>query len=300
MPKLVTKAHIMKWRSLYYEGKDYREIGRITGWQARTVKKYLESEIRSSEAQEIRRELFKERLGKHWDMLLYGVLERLDAVRPQSQSELLPWVGTVGASETSTNGMRLRRDEQWELTVHLEARDIPEWSLLREHIPRDDLWSTVELLEEAVGNDLQARRDLYVIVERMLTRQLNVAVVERLEEEPGLTRGLLLLVLGTVISRALGSTGMDILPDEIEEDHSGIISVQAIQQAAYGKGLKGRLAEVVRKIIAKSPEWPEMASWLKRYARVQEAYQELKRSIGHLRLLPYLPGVCVVCGRFEV
>ena len=87
MPKKVTLAQIKIWRELLSDGKDYLEIGRITGWQDRTVRKHLESDIRSSGATEIRRELFKERLGQHWDMLLERVLGSLDSLKPLPPQE---------------------------------------------------------------------------------------------------------------------------------------------------------------------------------------------------------------------
>ena len=87
MPRKVPRETLDLWRRLDAEGKSYVEIGKETGWDPRTVSRYLKSEIRFSQPDSIRRELFKEGLRDHWKMVIIESVELLRAVQVVE-----PWV----------------------------------------------------------------------------------------------------------------------------------------------------------------------------------------------------------------
>ena len=151
MPKFVSRAQIMKWRQLLSEGKDYAEIGKETGWQARTVRKHLESDIRSGEAVQIRQQLFKERLGKHWDMLIDGVLDQLEKLTELSvPGEELDLINSSGTYAREICGAVVIRDPGWALNVEVGGRKTHYWPLLWQHMPKDPLWAAVAKCEDGL------------------------------------------------------------------------------------------------------------------------------------------------------
>ena len=162
LPRKPTSVDISRWRELYSEGKRYSEIAEIEGWQARTVKKYIESDIRSPEIDRIRTELFKERLGQHWDMLLEGVLSRVDSLSPITNaleepitasrpghanlmgiSSIKSWSTTEGSSILDLGFATIARNAKGTIEVSVAARGAVEWPLLAQHIPSDPIWSRV-------------------------------------------------------------------------------------------------------------------------------------------------------------
>ncbi len=93
MPKKPSPALISKWRELRAEGMSYSQIGKETGnWQGRTVKKYVGQDLASREGKGVRLELFKERLGQHWDMVLNKVLGDLESIKVPAPGEALAWL----------------------------------------------------------------------------------------------------------------------------------------------------------------------------------------------------------------
>ena len=302
MPKLVTQAQIRRWRELLSEGKDYKEIGLITGWQDRTVRKHLESDIRSSDATQIRRELFKERLGQHWDMLLEKVLSSLDTLKPMPARQGLEyWISSQAPSQDTLAEVLVARDAKGVLSVEAPARHLVEWPLLRDHLLRDSLWQTASEWEEAYSNDLVARSELYNATRHHLTRECgDLPVVDRTRDTPALTRRAIYEVFIEGFVRALGMPERNIDDRSVLENPNGAQEVLGVPNAAFGLGLRERLLAAVRSGVDLWSTFPEKERWAVRYQAVEGATKELKRTITHLRLLQYLPGVCSVCSRFDV
>lgn len=297
MPKKVTLAQIREWRGLLGEGKNYREIAEKTRWQVRTVRKYLESDIKSSEVAEIRRELFKERLGRHWDMLIDGVLRPLGSVTALRPGEGLEWISSSGPAETSLAGAVIQRDEKWNLTAAVEASKAIEWSLLREHMPKDPLWTLTSSWEEVLKRDLLARRKLYIAVEKDLVARTKLQVSDDpAEEKPALKPACVRLVFVEAFGRALGQPPQEVTGRGAPEGRVWALATYV----AFAPGSQDRALEAVKEAPGRWAKSAEAAGAREICLRLREQTGQLERTIAHLRLLPYLPGVCSVCGRFEV
>lgn len=302
MPKLVTQAQMGRWRELLSEGKDYKEIGRITGWQDRTVRKHLESDIRSSGATQIRRELFKERLGQHWDMLLENVLASLDSLKPlPPQESVLSWISSSGSAREVFMGAVVARTDDWDLSVEVQARSLVEWPLLRQHILRDPLWEAVQEWEVAFKADLLGRRKYYMAVQEHLRHEAGgLPVAERTAGERALTPRAIYAVFIEGCVRSLGLSSRTIDERSVMENTAGELKVLGVNNAAHGQGLREPLLKAASSGVDLWATFPGSKRWSTQYQALERATRELNRTITHLRLLRYLPGVCSVCSRFDV
>lgn len=321
MPKKVSRAEVAKWRELYAQGMEYAAIGQATGWQPRTVRKYLDSDLRSTEGAEIRRELFKERLGRHWDMLLEGVLGHLCLLAPPDFGEsqaltgwLVPvprasgvslqkWITLTGASDISLPGAVVHRDGDWDITAQVQARAAVEWPLLMQHMARDPLWATVRSWEDDFRVELLALRGLYVATEERLKRVTSLSIVSQLSGSPALTCHGVQLVFDRICRRvwaaAAGGPGADLTQRDVFEPNAEEVMI-GDTKIAYAPGHSSRVAKAVKDTIKTWERFSEAAEVKIAVGALRETTDRLQRMIAHLRLLPYLPGVCAVCGRIEI
>jgi len=189
-------AQISQWRYLQTLGKSYAQIGKETGaWQGRTVKKYVGQDLESREGRGVRLELFKERLGPHWDMLLGSVLGDLESIRVPGPAEALPSLGSQDAPRMSLAGALVYWKPSGEITVKVNRKSHLQWSLLAEPLPSDSIWEATKAWEAALAADLNARRKLCGAVSHFLAEFTGLPVVERLNDSPALMlRGVHMLV----------------------------------------------------------------------------------------------------------
>lgn len=296
MPKQVRSADIAEWRRLRAEGKSFSQIARLTGWQGRTVRKHLDADIRSGEAQQIRRELFKDRLGRHWDMLIEGVLAGLGPTGSIFPEDVLRSLDAAKSTQVETAGLRIEPGGDTGLSVQVVARDVTEWGLLGQHIPRDPLWAAVRAYEQAVEKELNAHIGLKHDVAEELQAALGVSVAARLGETPGLASTLVLWAYGEVLRPDAPSHPLT--EDEVHESSSGQMKVRDTNRAAFLPGRKAELVLALNEVVSKNAHSHLVNGTLAE--RTRRCYLELRRVMDHTRLLTYLPGVCEVCARIEV
>lgn len=299
MPKFVSRAQIMKWREILSEGKDYAEIGKETGWQARTVRKHLESDIRSGEAVQIRQQLFKERLGKHWDMLIDGVLDRLEKLTELSvPGEELDLINSSGTYEREICGAVVSRDPGWALSIEVGGRKTHCWPLLWQHMPKDPLWDAVAKWEDGLRSSLFARRNLILLIKQYLEETTSLSVTDRHTDEPSLTAAAVLEVYREAFSRALGNPPSR-PEDTFNERSPGLFEWQS-RVIAFDPGRKAEIIKAIASGVEYGTDTQEARECVMTLDNHRKAQMDLDSTIAHFRLLPYLPGVCSVCGRVEV
>lgn len=298
MAKKVTPANIAEWRRLRAEGKAYSQIGKLTGWQGRTIRKHLFADIRSDETQSIRRELFKERLGRHWDMLIEGVLMGLGPTGVISPQDVLRALDSPESTPLETGGLRIEVSGEKKLSVEALARNSTEWALLGQHIPADPLWSAVGAYERAVSTELKAYRDL----ERSVAQALGAALAVPVEDQVGETPSLAAVLIRWAYAQVVLPEGQrqQLADEEVIESSSGQMKVRDVSQAALLPGRKGELVIALNTTISKKAQSDLGGNALSATQRTQRSYLELRRVMDHTRLLTYLPGVCEVCVRIEV
>ena len=100
--------------------------------------------------------------------------------------------------------------------------------------------------------------------------------------------------------RVLDLPARDVSDESVSEGSAGSLEVLGIPHAGIGPGLGPKVVAALQKAVTPWEEESGKAKWKKAYTDLEAASAELHRTVTHLRLLRYLPGVCDVCGRFEV
>lgn len=300
MPKKPTSRLLAQWRQLAAEGLSYREVGERTEWDYRTVRKYLEKDFERDETYEIRRDLFKERLGQHWDILLTEVRQALGGLRMLDPWDLLEWMGREGPVEFPAPGSTVTIDAKGNLTVSAAARQLRSWSLLLEHLPRDPLWPAVRVWEQATADLIKARRALYAEAKRRLAEHSPwPIVVDAPSGSVYLTQGAMDMAYESRLSQSLGMSQKRLESSHLHEDQEGVIST-ASRRLARAPGKKKRVFAIISKAVDVLADTPEIHAALQAQSKVAEALQQVRTGLEDFRLLPYLPGTCEVCGRTEL
>jgi len=300
MPKKPTSRLLAQWRQLAAEGLSYREVGERTEWDYRTVRKYLEKDFERDETYEIRRDLFKERLGQHWDMLTTEVRQALGGLRMLDPWDLLEWMGRELPVEFLAPGSTVTVDAKGNLTVSAAARQLRSWSLLLEHLPRDPLWPAVRTWEQTTAELIKARRALYAEAKRRLAEHAPWPIGEDAPSESVyLTQGAIDVAYESRLCLSLGMSQRRLEFSQLHEDQDGFIST-ASRRLARAPGKKKKVFAIVSKAVDELADAPETHAAVRVQSKVAEALQQVRSGLEDFRLLPYLPGTCEVCGRTEL
>ncbi len=300
MPKMVTSDTLARWRKLQAEGRTYSQIARLTGWQSRTVRRHLQADVRSEEAQSIRRELFKELLGQHWEMLIERVVAGLQALDPLPSQEVAVLVSEPGAQDLQIGGVDIACPHRGDFSVTATARATTEWDLLMQHIPKDRLWTAVSSFEESLATELDQHRALYLGVEEQLSAALSLPVVESVQLTAGLSRGIVRWAYMEALQAAAGREFRKLTSADIHESTRGQIKIRDVGRAAFAPE---RADDVISAINATISTWSESVQAGNALSASQESprtLQSLGQITDYLRLLRYLPGVCEVCSRIQI
>ena len=307
MPRKVNREIVQEWRRLAAQGISYNEIGKATKWDQRTVSKHLKNDIRFSEPDTIRRELFKERLGIHWDRLVQESVELLGQTRAFDPWQYVDIVRSPDPGQFTIAGATVTTDAKWKVAVKVDAREQRVCQLLQQHMPGDILWENVRDWESAVFNDFSTRRRLYLAVERHLGKVSPWPLIQGPDtgQRPALLQGATDQIYEVSLCLAADIADREIPFKSYREDDNGRIEggSRALALAegptiGQGEGLRKRVYELVTKAARELAASSEAAAAAGTYQGVQSITSVLRRTIEDLRLLPYLAGVCDVCYRF--
>lgn len=301
MPKNVPAEVIQRWRRMASEGRSFRKIAKATRWDQRTVAKYLKDKVLSREILEARRELLKERIGRHWDMLLDGVVTSLGSIRELAPDDVSDKVGVTGPSEFNISGAKVLIDHKGKVTVEADARQLREWDLLLEHTYRDPLWLWVHGWEKATALDLDSRRALFHRCRNELISATGWQISENKATHvspPVLLEICPALFYEEVVRRSAGMPKSDWGRSDFTEEPDGKIRFRG-RQVAVAPGRVDVLCRAMADGASRIEASPEARAIAKAIQKSREAAQEVHRAIQDLNLLAFLPGTCSLCGRLD-
>ena len=300
MPRKVSDQTLGQWRELSAKGKPYREIGVQTGWDERTISKYLQQDIQSAETTNIRRELFKEGLGRHWDLLINRVSEDLIKLKVSDPWDYTEWIEEFPSQEFQTAGARIVLSEQLQCSARVFAGDSREFELLQQHLTGDDLWQWIRDYEAAIVSDLLARHSFYKTIGPYLASSSGWSFEdEPTEIRPALLKGCVDLVYETCLAKAVGVKRSEIASESLHQENGGPILLWS-KRIAFAPGQIKKVHKLVINAISELTVSPEAIAASLTYDQVKSLVTKIHRGAEDLRLLPYLPRVCSLCGRVKV
>ncbi len=255
-------------------------------------------DLASLEGRGVRLELFKERLGQHWDPLLNRVLGDLESIKVPAPGKALAWLCSEEAFAEPTAGALVRLEASDGITAKVHQSSEICWTLLGEHLPNDPIWEATKAWEAALAADLSARRNLCGAVSHYLANSRGLPIVERLTDSPALMLCGVHMVVEEILAQIQGVSVGKFAEASMETTTSGEIRAGGVT-IALAPGQEDSLSRLVRKAANEKEQFPERASAEESYSKLGECTERLLRIVEDLRLLPYLPGDCSVCRRVE-
>ena len=301
MPKRVAPDLLSRWRRLAADGGSYKKIGKDTGWDERTVAKYLKSDVRVAEIVEIRKDLLKERLGRHWDMLIEETRQQLTPLKALDPWEQIGRARESSATEEFTiSGASVSPGPGGAYLVQANARRTRACQLLEEHLPHDPLWGLVSRWEEAVASDLRAQRALYALAAPALQTSNGWPIQRgRDSNEMSWRPAAVDLVFEEGLVRACGIPRHGFATERCRETDDGMID-SAGSLVAYAPGECDRACTAIEQTIDQIANAGEAKKSALARKEAGDVAEEIRLLLDDLRLLTYLPGICAVCGRLQL
>ena len=300
LPRKVSDQTLGQWRELSAKGNSYREIGVRTGWDERTISKYLQQDIQSAETTDMRRELFKEGLGRHWDLLINRVSEDLMKLKVSDPWDYTEWIEEFPSQEFQMAGARIVVGEQLQSSAQVFAADSREFELLQQHLPGDDLWQWIRDYEAAIVSDLLARHRFYKTIGPYLAQSSGWSFEDdRTEGRPALLKGCVDVVYEACLANAVGLKRSEIASKNFHQENGGSIILWS-KPIAFAPGQIDTVNNLIVNAISELTVSSEAIAASGTYDDLKRLVTKIRRGAEDLRLLPYLPRVCSLCGRVKV
>ena len=299
MPKFVTPDLLARWRRLSAEGTSFVQIGRETGWDQRTVAKHLKSDVRVGEIDRIRQDLLKERLGRHWDMLIEETRQELSRLNSIDPWEYIDRIREPSVVDFTLSGASVTAGQDGTDLVRANAHAIRSGQLLEQHLPHDPLWKLVEQWEQAMARNFHTRRALYRLTSPWLQAATGWSFTEGEDDQGCYWRPEVLdLVYEEGLVKAAGIPRRGFARERCREVADGM--VEAGKLVAHAPGEEEQVCTAIEQCIDRLAATEEATLAAAAYRETQHLVSEIGLALDDLRLLTYLPGVCAVCGRVQL
>lgn len=299
MPRRFSAIEKRKWLELYNDGKTEFWIAEHEAHcDPRTVKKGIEEARREHDAHIAQIELLKEALRKHQDTLLGIIYDLLSALVVPPPNLQFGWQRDDTSLRIQLSGVAASHESGMGCTVTLNAKEKPMWELLREHLKRDRMWSTLAQWEEDLAAHLEARvalkRKAAALLEAKTGLKVDPTQITYIESF------VVELFYQVALDGALG------IPDRTNLEKN--IMALGAGEVRYLNSLLARTAdgaeEACRKHMLEAfkelQASPEATSVTATYMELHDSTDRARRVVEEISLLGLVTGQCRICRRLGI
>jgi len=262
------------------------EIGQIHDY--RTIERGV-AEIRKQQArEEAREQALKEGLRDHWSATIEVLdevpIDRFDWTKVRQH----PAFDLDSRTYLGEGWSAKRQSGSWKIEFGFEEKT--QTNLLREHLPKDQFWKSLDALRPALDRAITARMNMLLFLRDALDRIGPIGENGALEvEASGLHR----------IEQQLLA---NVLNDEYQPEPDLKVDPRGVWIEDYLLIPNGdrSLLDRVRNTIASLRGTEEWKTLLSANSEVNKALEDLKKERDVLSLVTMLPGECSLCERYSV
>lgn len=301
MPKKIPMREKRGWLNDFDEGKPAAEIARERKRALKVIKRGIEEARAEHDGAAARAEIVKEALINHQRQLL-GVVDRLfKATEIQTADLELRYEKSGALAPIQLPSGRIIYTPEKGLTVELSDENTPLWRLLKEHLARDRLWSTIRNWEEALISHTRAIFELESAIKMLIERETGcrVSTASTGDKESNIVYYLTVKLFFTVQThKALDiPDGTNLQERMVAGDDGYIRNGEGGSKLAYCPGKQNECWEALLVVINKIPDLPEMKKFITTEAELKNMNSKLKRPLEDIRLMGLIPGRCRICSR---
>ncbi len=295
MPKKMTPAQVREWLADYDAGKSPTSIARAFKKDPRTVEAHIEAALRQRDLDHGKRQMLNEALRSHQSDLELVVDDLLKALEPAEIS-----VESIDALDGYSLPVPLpwrSGNPPWR-NVKLGFKEKRHWGLLKQHLPKDDLWGQAAKWEGDITALLEARDALWrkAIHEGEKRTRLKLAPDG---PEPHLALGFPKAIANLVLGPLQGRRVEKLDRKSFEFDKDGLIWFKGDSTLRLARSPKEpeRVVEGFLALLAESGSWPETKNLKSAYEALLASTSHLKRTAEDILFLHFIAGRCDICER---
>lgn len=304
MPKQIPMSEKREWLKAYDEGKPAAEIARVKKRALKVIKRGIEEARAERDGAAARAEIVKEALIKHQQQLL-GIVDRLFQATEIPPADLeLGYEKSGALAPTPLPYSRIIYTPEKGLTVELSDENTTLWELLKEHLTRDRIWSTIRKWKEALISHIRARTELElaikILIERKAGYRVNAASFG--DKKPDVVYELTVKLFYVVqIRKALGILDETNPQDRIIASDDGYVRHgEGGSEMAYCPGKQNECREALITVFNKILDLPEMKKVTTTEIELRNASSKLRKPLEDIRLMGLVPGRCRICSHISL
>ena len=304
MPKKISMSEKRVWLSDFDEGKPAAEIARERKRALKVIKRGIEEARAERDGAAARAEIVKEALIKHQQQLL-GIVDRLLKATEVSTADLeLRYEKSGALAPIQLPYGRISYTLEKGLIVELPDENTALWELLKEHLTRDRLWSTIRNWEEALISHTRAIFELESAIKMLIERETGcrVSTASPGDKEPDIVYYLTEKLFFTVQThKALDIPDETNLQERMAAGDDGYVrNGEGGSELAYCPGKQNECWEALLAALNKILDLPEMKKFITTEAELKNMNSKLKRPLEDIQLMGLVPGRCRICSRVSL
>ena len=304
MPKKLPMSEKREWLKDFDDGKPAAAIAKERKRALKVIKRGIEEARAERDGAGARAEIVKEALVKHQAQMM-GIIERL-----------------LGAAEVPPPDLELRREKNGALApiplpsgkiiynlaqgliFELSDENTTLWKLLKDHLTRDRLWSTIRKWKEGLISHIKARLDLEKSIKTLIEIETGFKVTggKAGDDEKDFVYPHAVNLFYTVNIRKTLGISDETNPQErlIADDDGYVRHGVAGSELAYCPGKQEQCREDLIQAFEKIPDLSEMKNVIATESELRNVSNRLKQLLEDIHLMGLIPGRCRICSRISL
>ena len=304
MPKQIPMSEKRGWLQASDEGITTAQIAKDKGKALKVIKRGINEARAERDGAAARAEIVKDALIKHQNQLM-AIINRLsDAAEPPPADLELRREKSGALAPIPLSAGRIVYTPEQGLIAELSDENTALWKLLREHLTRDRLWSTIKNWKIAMVNHIKARADFELGIKMLIERETGFTVTK--EKSPNsigncINPFTIRLFYTVQIRHALGISDETNPQDRVFAGDDGYVrNGEGGSEMAYCPGKQQECREALIKAFNKIPGLPETKKVIATDLELKNVSNKLKRMLEDFRLMGLIPGRCRICSRISL
>jgi|GEM_PF-5824850 len=294
MPREIAPGLIKQWVEDHEAGKSVASIARAAKKDPRTVQGHIEAVFRQRDFSAGKRKMFEDAIRKHQEDLEQVLNSLLKTV-------FIPGMRIEGLG--LREGFRLPVPGGWTVegdrsgAPRLEFTTSRHWELLKQHMPKDGLWTDFAGWESARDALLQSREKLW---KKAITESEKRTGLKLAMNEPGarLEIGFPAKLTDRVTVPLDGWPLERFDRKRCETDETGNTRVKGNSDVAIARSPNPEaVLDAFFALLKDAETWPQALALKDAFAAYKEAVKKLRRTAEDILYLHFIAGRCDLCKR---
>ncbi len=304
MPKQIPMIEKREWLRESDNGIPAAEIAKDKAKALKVIKRGIDEARAERDGAAARAEIVKDALIKHQNQLMGIIARLLEAAEiPPADLELRrEKSGALAPIHLSASRIVYTSDDG--LIVELSDENTALWGLLREHLTRDRMWSTIKNWKRALVNHIQARTGLERRIRMLIERETGFGFPD---EKTITSKGdhinlfTVQLFYTVQIRKALRVSDETNPQNRIFAGDDGYVRHgEGGSELAYCPGRQQECREALIRAFNEIPDLPETTKVIATDSELKNVSNKLRRMLEDARLMGLIPGRCRICSRISL